>query len=175
MSPEVGYVIYIASFLHFELLIEVLAQKLTDLWHFQNLTYFLTSWPGYWTFDLKTTDRCAVLGYICGPSLVTIEKLRLVSWKMWQFNLYMNIEDRFWRHAVTSSVTSSTSKLFSGVISDEKFVLQYVKLTNPPSFQTWFPKSGPTYRRQVVNPRHQTPQGNQSQSLELPCRELSMT
>ena len=38
--------------LHFELLFDVLAQKLTELWRFQNLTYFLTSWPDYLTFDL---------------------------------------------------------------------------------------------------------------------------
>ena len=34
-----------SNLLHFELLIEVLAKKLTELWQFQNLTYFLTSWP----------------------------------------------------------------------------------------------------------------------------------
>ena len=39
------------------------------------------------------------------------QKLRPVSRKMWQFHLNMNIEGRFWRHAVTSSVTSSTSKV----------------------------------------------------------------
>ena len=38
--------------LHFELLFDVLAQKLTELWRFQNLTYFLTSWPIYLTLDL---------------------------------------------------------------------------------------------------------------------------
>ena len=39
--------------LHFELLFNVLAKKLTELWRFQNLTYFLTSWPNYLTFDLE--------------------------------------------------------------------------------------------------------------------------
>ena len=51
-------------------------------------------------------------------------------------------------------------------------VLHYVKLTNPLSFQIWFPKSGPKYRKQVVNPQHQTPQG-QLVSLELPVEYLS--
>ena len=41
-----------STFLHFELLIDTIALKLTELWHFQNLTYFLTSWPRYLTFDL---------------------------------------------------------------------------------------------------------------------------
>ena len=27
------------------------AQQLTELWQFQNLTYFFTSWPSYLTFD----------------------------------------------------------------------------------------------------------------------------
>ena len=39
--------------LHFELLIDVLAQKLTELCQFKNLTYFLTSWPSYLTFNLE--------------------------------------------------------------------------------------------------------------------------
>ena len=38
--------------LYFEVLFNVLAEKLTELWRFQNLTYFLTSWPDYLTFDL---------------------------------------------------------------------------------------------------------------------------
>ena len=37
--------------LHFELLFNVLAQILTELWQFQYLTYFFTSWPSYLTFD----------------------------------------------------------------------------------------------------------------------------
>ena len=40
--------------LHFELLIDAVAQILTKLLQFQNLTYFLTSWPTYLTFDLET-------------------------------------------------------------------------------------------------------------------------
>ena len=38
--------------LHFELLIDVLAQILTEIWQFENLTYFLISWPSDFTFDL---------------------------------------------------------------------------------------------------------------------------
>ena len=40
--------------LHFELSIDAVAQILTKLFQFQNLTYFLTSWPTYLTFDLET-------------------------------------------------------------------------------------------------------------------------
>ena len=41
----------------------------------------------------------------------------------------------------------------------KKFVLHYAKFTKPLSFHTRFPKSGPTHSRQVLNPQHQTPQG----------------
>ena len=40
--------------LHFDLLINAVAQVLTKLLQFQNLTYFLTSWPTYLTVDLET-------------------------------------------------------------------------------------------------------------------------
>ena len=39
--------------LYFEILFDVLAEILTELWLFQILTYFLTSWPSYLTFDLE--------------------------------------------------------------------------------------------------------------------------
>ena len=42
---------------------------------------------------------------------------------------------------------------------NKKVVFLYVKLTKLLSFSTRFPKSGPTYRRQVVNIQHQSPQG----------------
>ena len=51
-----NWVYYVNSqeqFLNFELLIDVLAQKMTELWQFQNLIYLLTSWPSYLTFDLE--------------------------------------------------------------------------------------------------------------------------
>ena len=51
----VNLVCYIDSqvhYLHFELLIDAVAQILTEWWQFQILTYFLTSWPNYLTFDL---------------------------------------------------------------------------------------------------------------------------
>ena len=39
--------------LHFELLIAVVALILTELWQFWDLTYFLTLWPSYLTFDIQ--------------------------------------------------------------------------------------------------------------------------
>ena len=64
--------------------------------------------------------------------------------------------------------------MYNLIKNNEEVVLHYVKFTNPLSFQTTFPKSGPTYmyRRQVVNPRHliKHRKDNQLQNLELPCR-----
>ena len=38
-------------FRHFELLIDALAQILTDIYHFQNLTYFVTWWRHRWRHE----------------------------------------------------------------------------------------------------------------------------
>ena len=51
-ESKVCYLDSQSNFLHFELLIDAVAKKLTELWHFQNLTYFLTSWPSYLTYIL---------------------------------------------------------------------------------------------------------------------------
>ena len=58
-----NWVCYINSrmhYLHFELLIDTVAQILTELWQFQNLTYFLTSWPNYLIFDLHKNGFLAM-------------------------------------------------------------------------------------------------------------------
>ena len=41
----------------------------------------------------------------------------------------------------------------------KRFIIHYVKPTAQLLFKIRFPKDGPTCRRQVVNPRHQTLQG----------------
>ena len=47
--------------LHFEILIDTVAQMLTKLLQFQLLTYFLTSWPTYLTFDLETLQTSVLI------------------------------------------------------------------------------------------------------------------
>ena len=47
----------------------------------------------------------------------------------------------------------------------KKYVLHYVKLITPLSFQTRFSKRQPAYNGQVVNPLRQTPQ---AQSVAKP-------
>ena len=44
--------------------------------------------------------------------------------------------------------------------NNDDFFLHNGKLTKLLLFETNFPKRGPTYRRLVLYPRHQTPQGN---------------
>ena len=41
-----------SNLLQFELLIDAVAQKLMELWHSKDLTYFVTSWPSYFTYIL---------------------------------------------------------------------------------------------------------------------------
>ena len=52
--------------LHFELLIELVAQKLTELWRFKNLAYFLTWWPSSMTylFVNVTYWNCSSIPYV---------------------------------------------------------------------------------------------------------------
>ena len=55
-----------SNFLHFELLIDVVAEKMMELWHFQNLTFFLTLWPSYLTYILiQRTCRNHDLMLVC--------------------------------------------------------------------------------------------------------------
>ena len=44
-------------------------------------------------------------------------------------------------------------------LTQKRYIIHYVKPTAQLLFKIRFPKGGPTCRRQVVNPRHQTPQG----------------
>ena len=49
-----------------------------------------------------------------------------------------------------------------------RFLIHYVKLL----FKIRFPKDRPTCRRQVVNPRHQTPQGQSVAKPETPLQNI---
>ena len=52
------------------------------------------------------------------------------------------------------------------------FIIHYVKSTAQLLFKIRFPKGGPTCRRQVVNPRHQTPQGQSVAKPETPLQNI---
>ena len=62
--------------------------------------------------------------------------------------------------------------MWSNQKQHNKVVFLYVKIMNILSFSTRFPKSEPTYRRQVVNPWHQTPQGESVAKPETPSQNI---
>ena len=55
-----------------------------------------------------------------------------------------------------------------------RYIIQYVNPTAQMLFKIRFPKSGPTCRRQVVNPRHQTPQGQSVAKPETPLQNIQV-
>ena len=54
------------------------------------------------------------------------------------------------------------------------YTIHYVKPTAQLLFKSRFPKRGPTWRRQVVNPRHQTPQGQSIAKPETPLQNIQV-
>ena len=55
-----------------------------------------------------------------------------------------------------------------------RFIVHYVKPTAQLLFKIRFPKGGPTCRRQVVNPRRQTPQGQSVAKPETPLQNIQV-
>ena len=55
-----------------------------------------------------------------------------------------------------------------------RFIIHYVKPTAQLLFRIRFPKGGPTCRRQVVNPRHQTSQGQSVAKPETPLQNIQV-
>ena len=56
----------------------------------------------------------------------------------------------------------------------KRFIIHYVKPTAQLLFKIRFSKGGPTCRRQVVNPRHQTPQGQSVAKPETPLQNIQV-
>ena len=55
-----------------------------------------------------------------------------------------------------------------------RFIIHYVKPTAQLLFRIRVPKGGPTCRRQVVNPRHQTSQGQSVAKPETPLQNIQV-
>ena len=55
-----------------------------------------------------------------------------------------------------------------------RFIIHYVKPTTQLLFNIRFPKGEPTCRGQVVNPRHQTPQGQSVAKPETPLQNIQV-
>ena len=55
-----------------------------------------------------------------------------------------------------------------------RYIIHYVKPTAQLLFKIRFPKGGPTCKRQVYNPRHQTPQGQSVAKPETPLQNIQV-
>ena len=55
-----------------------------------------------------------------------------------------------------------------------RFIIHYVKPTAQLLFKIRFPKGGLTCRRRVVNPRHQTPQGQSVAKSATPLQNIQV-
>ena len=55
-----------------------------------------------------------------------------------------------------------------------RFIIHYVKPTAQLLFKIRFPKGEPTCRRQMVNPRHQTLQGQSVAKPETPLQNIQV-
>ena len=55
-----------------------------------------------------------------------------------------------------------------------RLIIHYVKPTAQLLFKIRFPNGGPTSRRQVVNPRHQTLQGQSVAKPETPLHNIQV-
>ena len=55
-----------------------------------------------------------------------------------------------------------------------RFIIHFVKPTAQLLFRIRFPKGGPTCKRQVVNPRHQTSQGQSVAKPETPLHNIQV-
>ena len=82
-----------------------------------------------------------------------------IKWKYWstieKIKHYLRHENK----VKENKVFYCKALRCEGNRKQQKVVFLYVKLANLLSFYTRFPKSAPTYKRQVVNPRHQTSKG----------------
>ena len=74
--------------LHFELLIKLVAQKLTELWRFKNLAYFLTWWPSSMTylFVNVTYWNCSPITYVDQVWWWYVKAFMSYAWQNWQTN-----------------------------------------------------------------------------------------
>ena len=60
------------------------------------------------------------------------------------------------------------------VNTQKRYIIHYVKPTAQLLFKIRFLKGGPICRRQMVNPRHQTPQGQSVAKPETPLQNIQV-
>ena len=74
--------------LHFELLIELVAQQFSELWRFKNLAYFFTWWPSSTTylFVNVTYWNCSPIPYVDQVWWWYVKAFMSYAWQNWQTN-----------------------------------------------------------------------------------------
>ena len=147
---------------------------------------WLRQWPVAWQYqaifwasvDLSSKVFCSiylrivsvemlnrkhkVYVYVKGEHLSTLQKM----------NNYLRCEYKVNKRKVLpyyETLRNVYKFIYINIIkNNEKVVTHYVKLKNPLPFQTRFPKGGSSYRRQMVNLRHQLPQQQSAAKPETP-------
>ena len=78
--------------LHFELLIELVAKKLTELWRFKNLAYFFTWWASSMTylFVNVTYWNCSPIPYVDQVWWWYVKVFMSYAWQNWQTDRQTN-------------------------------------------------------------------------------------
>ena len=84
--------------------------------------------------------------------------------KKWRIFKRVKPKNDMMYHDIYNCICQNTKKI--------RFIIHYVKPTAQLLFRIRFPKGGPTCRRQVVNPRHQTSQGQSVAKPETPLQNI---
>ena len=97
-----------------------------------------------------------------------------------QIDISKHVEEKSGKRGRTDGRTDgwtlprhNTSRFSNGRIK-MRFIIHYVKPTAQLLFKIRFPKGGPTCWRQVVNPGHQTPQGQSVAKPETPLQNIQV-
>ena len=86
--------------------------------------------------------------------------------KKWRIFKRVKPKNDMMFHDIYNCICQNTKKI--------RFIIHYVKPTAQLLFRIRFPKGGPTCRRQVVNPRHQTSQGQSVAKPETPLQNIQV-
>ena len=86
--------------------------------------------------------------------------------KKWRIFKRVKPKNDMMYHDIYNCICQNTKKI--------RFIIHYVKPTAQLLFRIRFPKGGPTCRRQVVNPLHQTSQGQSVAKPETPLQNIQV-
>ena len=86
--------------------------------------------------------------------------------KKWRIFKRVKPKNDMMYHDIYNCICQNTKKI--------RFIIHYVKPTAQLLCRIRFPKGGPTCRRQVVNPRHQTSQGQSVAKPETPLQNIQV-